>query len=66
MVNEWGVIKDGTELWVVTIDPLSLGTADNAWVSSQDIATGVAADLTISEGVSFAPGRPKRKPHGGN
>jgi len=63
MKNEWGVKKEGTELWVVVIDPLSLGTEENAWVSSDDIATGVAGDLTISEGVAFAPGRPKRKPH---
>lgn len=66
--NDWGIYKGdldaGTASWVATESPLTFGDADHCIDNlSEDVATGKAAELTISQGEAFAPGRPKRKPH---
>lgn len=63
MANDYGVFtvnEGGVEEWVVQESPLQLGSLENAidnW--SYADACSVATYLTGSQGVSFAPGRPK-------
>lgn len=67
MPNDYGVyteLQDGTKQWVVAEMPLQLGAETNAihnW--SFPDACSVATYLTNTEGNTFAPGRPIRKPH---
>ena len=62
-MNDYGVfttLENGTEEWVIDEEPLTLGSLENAidhWSYSD--ACSVATYLTNSQGVSFAPGRPK-------
>lgn len=63
-LNIYGVNKAATDMWVKVIDPLQLAPAEEALLMSEANATTLASDLTISEGVAFAKGRPKdRQPH---
>ena len=62
MINEFGVNKTGTDQWVKISIPLELTSEDNATLYTEADAITVSVYLTATEGIAFAPGRPKRKP----
>ena len=67
MKNNYGVytgdIEAGTDQWVKEEMPLELSTSDDCIDNlSFDQAITVAEYLTQTEGASFAPGRPPRRP----
>lgn len=68
MQNNYGVytgdIEAGTDQWVKEEMPLELSTSDDCIDNlSFDQAITVAEYLTQTEGASFAPGRPPRRPN---
>jgi hypothetical protein len=69
MANDYGVYQESSDpvLWVKVLDPLEMGSEDQAIdnLSYADAIT-IAAYLTAQGQYSFAPGRPKRRPHPGN
>jgi hypothetical protein len=62
MTNDTGINKTGTDQWVKISTPLELTSEDNATLYTEADAITIAEYLTATEGVAFAPGRPKRKP----
>ncbi len=58
MLKDFGVKKDGTDEWVVTLTPLVLGSEDTATLYTEADAMGIAAYLTQNEVVPFSVGRP--------
>lgn len=66
MSNDWGVYKENTNPveWMVTESPLTLGSEDQA-IDNLSYADAITIANYLSSGgdVSFAPGRPIRKPH---
>jgi len=60
MANDYGVFQDGTNplLWVVTVTPLSLGSADQASLYSEGGAMDVAVYLNSTNDLTFKVGRP--------
>lgn len=63
--NNYGVNKVGTDLWVKNEMPLELGTeqeAINNWSFAEAITVSNYLTDEGTEGESYAPGRPIRKP----
>lgn len=64
MAKEYGVYKEGTDLWEVTLVPLTTGTAAQAEHYTQADATSTATYLTTTTGETYLVGRPDdRHPH---
>ena len=68
MKNDYGIytgdIEAGTDQWVKNEMPLELSTSDDCIDNlSFDQAITIADYLTQSEGASYAPGRPPRRPN---
>lgn len=58
MANDYGVNKDGTVLWVKTVTPLELSSADQAALYSEMEAMTVATYLNGQGGDLYKVGRP--------
>lgn len=58
MAKEYGVYQDGTDLWEVTLVPLTTGTAQQAERYEQTDAANTATYLTTSTGNLWKVGRP--------
>jgi len=58
----YGVYKDGTNLWVKTENPLELSSADQALLMSE-VDANTLADALSQGGETFRVGRPKNVPH---
>ena len=58
MAKEYGVYKEGTDVWVKTITPLEYDIAAEAETWTESEAMGIASYLTITEGIEHRVGRP--------
>ncbi len=66
MANDYGVFQDGSNpvIWVVTANPLTTGSSDQAALYSEGGAMDVAVYLNSSNDNTFKVGRPgDRQPH---
>jgi len=58
MPHDYGVFKEGTDVWVKTLSPLEYSSADQAETWTESEAMGIAAYLTNTENLQFRVGRP--------